>query len=82
MTEYKGKNQKDLIKELSSLKTKLNEFRFAVAGSKAKNVREGRGLRRDIARIMTELSATHVPTVVVSKAVVKARSKTYKRGKK
>ncbi|MDD5318213.1 MAG: 50S ribosomal protein L29 [Candidatus Pacebacteria bacterium] len=56
MSEYKGKNQKDLIKELTEKKSKLNEFRFAVAGSKAKNVREGRVLRRDIARIMTEIS--------------------------
>jgi len=30
-------------------------FRFAIAGSKTKNVREGRNLRRNVARINTLL---------------------------
>lgn len=31
----------------------LRKFRFNIAGSKIKNIREGRALRRDIARIHT-----------------------------
>ncbi len=56
MSEYKDKNQKDLLKSLNEKQTKLGEFRFGTAGSKSKNIREGRSLRRDIARIKTELT--------------------------
>ena len=34
----------------------LRKFRFNIAGSKIKNVREGRSLRRDIGRIKTQLN--------------------------
>ena len=31
-------------------------FRFGAAGSKTRNVKEGRDLRKDIARILTEIN--------------------------
>lgn len=57
MSEFKDKNQKDLIKVLTEKRNALQDFRFGVSGGKAKNVKEGRTLRKDIARIQTELTA-------------------------
>mgnify|MGYP003395192722 CR=1 FL=1 len=55
---------KDLIKKTEKeLKVLLNEkqgalrtFRFSVAGSNTRNVKEGNVLKKDIARIMTLLN--------------------------
>ena len=38
----------------------LRVFRFEGAGSRTRNVREGRELRRDIARILTEIRAREI----------------------
>ena len=54
---FKGQSIEALAKALSEKQTALRNFRFGSAGSKAKNVREGRAIRRDIARIMTEVRA-------------------------
>jgi ribosomal protein L29 len=56
MTSYKGKAENELRKELIEKRGKLRDFRFAMAGSKVKNNREGRQLRREIAQILTELA--------------------------
>jgi ribosomal protein L29 len=56
MTEFKGKTEKDLKKLLADKRKALQTFRFNISGSKTRNVKEGRGLRKDIARIMTELN--------------------------
>jgi len=61
---------KDLIKktdnELKNLlkekKEALRTFHFALAGSKTKNIKEGRSLKKDIARIMTTLNAKKLAT--------------------
>ena len=55
--EIKGKEKNDLEKLLLEKQKALRLFRFGVAGSKAKNVKEGRNLRKDIARILTEVNA-------------------------
>lgn len=57
MTEFKDKNRKDLMETLYEKKDSLQAFRFGGAGSKSRNVKEGRNTRKDIARIMTELTA-------------------------
>lgn len=57
MSEYKGKNKKDLLKTLTEKRDALQAFRFGVSGGKAKNVKEGATLRKDIARILTEINA-------------------------
>ena len=38
----------------------LRVFRFGGAGSRSRNVREGRNLRKDIARLLTELNSRKV----------------------
>ncbi|MEK7134308.1 MAG: 50S ribosomal protein L29 [Patescibacteria group bacterium] len=49
------RTDKDLKQELKDKRENLRAFRFGVSGSKAKNPYEGRILRKEIARIMTEL---------------------------
>ena len=56
MKDIQNKNEKDLIKALHEKEESSRAFRFAISGSKTRNVREGRGLSKDIARIKTELS--------------------------
>ncbi|KKU50157.1 MAG: hypothetical protein UY47_C0007G0015 [Parcubacteria group bacterium GW2011_GWB1_49_7] len=55
-TIYKGKNEKDLAKALYEQREILSKFRFGAAGSRTRNVKEGRAARKEIARIMTELN--------------------------
>lgn len=57
MNSIKKKNEMDLKKDLIELRESLREFRFGVAGSKVRNVREGRNVRKDVARHLTELNA-------------------------
>ncbi len=47
----------DIQKTLNESRKKLQEFRFAVSGSGSKNSMEGRDLKRDVARLLTELKA-------------------------
>lgn len=56
MSEFKNKTEKDLQKALYDKRVAFKNFRFGISGSKIRNVKEGRELKRDIARIMTELS--------------------------
>lgn len=55
-TTYAGKAKQDLVKSLYEKREALKAFRFGEAGSKTRNVKEGSGIRKDIARIMTELN--------------------------
>ena len=55
-TNYSGKTGAELQKALSDKRVVLRDFRFGVAGSRTKNVKEGKMARKDIARIMTELN--------------------------
>lgn len=56
MTEFKGKTKEELSSLLATKQEALRKFRFEVAGSKIRNVKEGRGLRKEIAQIMTEIN--------------------------
>lgn len=55
-TNYKGKSVSDLAKALYDKREVLRNFRFGAAGSKTRNVKEGRNARKEIARILTELN--------------------------
>jgi ribosomal protein L29 len=54
---FTKKKTEELTKELQSLRKKLQEFRFAVSGAAAKNSKEARDIKKNIARILTELTA-------------------------
>jgi ribosomal protein L29 len=56
-SEFKGKNQKELLKVLAEKRNALQEFRLGNARSKTKDVKAGKNIRKDIARIMTEINA-------------------------
>ena len=56
MKEFKDKNKNELKKMLGDKSLALKNFRFGIAGSKIRNVKEGKALRKDIARILTELN--------------------------
>lgn len=56
---FSKKTDSDLEKALREKRKALREFRFGSAGSRTRNVKEGHNLRRDIARILTELNARH-----------------------
>jgi ribosomal protein L29 len=53
---YKDQSAGELQKHLAEKRAALQTFRFGVSGSRTKNVKEGRTLRKDIARIMTVLN--------------------------
>jgi len=57
MKDIKSKTEKDLQKELSKKRELLREFRFGLSGTKVKDVKEGANIKKDIARILTELNA-------------------------
>jgi ribosomal protein L29 len=57
MKEFKDKNVGELESLLLAKREALRVFRFEMAGSKIKNVKAGRGIRVDIARILTEIRA-------------------------
>jgi len=54
---YKGKSVKDLTKTLYEKREALRVFRFGKSGAGTKNVKEAANLRKEIARIMTELNS-------------------------
>ena len=57
MDDLKKKNEKDLRNALAEKREELRSFRFGTAGSKARDVRAQRGVRKEIAQILTELNA-------------------------
>ena len=50
------KNKADLLKELEEKALTLRDIRFGQSGSKTKNVKEYKNIKREIARIRTELT--------------------------
>lgn len=74
MADLKKYTVQDLQKEIAEKREALRVFRFGEAGSRARNVREGRTLRKDIARLLTEMN-TRSAQPEVKKAVKKVASK-------
>lgn len=56
MADISNKSNEEIQKQVIDMRESLRSFRFGGAGSRSRNVREGRTLRRDIARLLTELS--------------------------
>ncbi len=53
--DLKTKTTEELRRLVADNTGKIQAFRFAMAGSKGKNVKEGKNLRKEIARALTEL---------------------------
>lgn len=56
MKDVRKKGEGDLKKMLKEKREALRDFRFAGAGGRTRNVREGRGLRHEIAQILTAMN--------------------------
>lgn len=54
---FKDKTNRDLTKLLGEKKDALSDFRFGISGSKTKNMMNGRNIRKEIAKILTEISS-------------------------
>jgi len=55
-TSYTGQSAQELKKALMDKREAFRNFRFGTAGSKTRNVKEGRAAKKEIARIMTEIT--------------------------
>ncbi len=56
MKELKNKTPQELKKLITDKREILRNFRFGTLGGKSKNVKLGHTTKKEIARIMTELS--------------------------
>lgn len=56
-TDLKNKSDKDLQKDLGSMRESVRAFRFGIAGSKVRNVKEASNTKKQIAQILTEVNA-------------------------
>lgn len=74
MADLKKYSVQDLQKEIAEKREALRLFRFGEAGSRSRNVREGRTLRKDIARLLTELNSRNEKKVT-KKVASKAKNK-------
>lgn len=52
----KGMKGDELEKKLATLGETLRDIRFKAEGAKSKNVKEAKGLKKQIARILTEMN--------------------------
>lgn len=60
MADITKQSVEDLHKAINEKREALRGFRFGGAGSRTRNVREGRNLRKEIARMMTELASRKI----------------------
>ena len=54
--DLRKKTEGELDKELGDKAVALSNFRFGTSGSKTKNVKAGRNLKKEIAQILTILN--------------------------
>ena len=55
--DLKNKSDKDLQKDLGDRREDVRSFRFGIAGSKVRNVKEGRDTKKQNAQILTEVNS-------------------------
>jgi ribosomal protein L29 len=82
MSDFSKQDIEELRKLLADKRESLRVFRFGGAGSRTRNVRAGRNVRREIAQILTELrsrdltvSLDEVPAKSVGKAKIALKRK-------
>lgn len=71
MTDIKKQSIEVLKKEVAEKREALRVFRFGETGTRTRNVREGRTIRREIARILTELKNRETDEALATKATKK-----------
>jgi ribosomal protein L29 len=60
MSDFTKQSVEELKQSVAEKREALRTFRFGGAGSRTRNVREGRTLRREIAQILTEMRAREI----------------------
>ena len=60
MTTLEKNSIEDLQKMIADKREALRVFRFGGAGSRTRDVRSGRNLRKEIAQAMTEIKAREI----------------------
>lgn len=60
MTDLSKYTVEQLRAEVAEKREALRTFRFGEAGSRSRNVREGRNLRKEIARLLTEARSREI----------------------
>lgn len=58
--ELKGKSKKEMENFLAEKRVQLTELKFKVATDSLKDVRELRVIKKDIARLLTELNSLEI----------------------
>lgn len=53
---YKDKSDSELHRILAEKREELRKLRFGVAGSKSRDTKKGKNVRKEIARVLTELN--------------------------
>ncbi len=62
MADLKQQSVEELESAITNTREALRVFRFGGAGSRSRNVREGRDLRKTIARLLTEKRQRSIST--------------------
>ncbi|MDO8552362.1 MAG: 50S ribosomal protein L29 [bacterium] len=57
MNAIKTQSTEELLRIVAEKREALRVFRFGGAGSRVRNVRDGRNMRREIAQILTEVQS-------------------------
>ncbi len=57
MADIRKQTVEEIQRAIADKREQLRTFRFSEAGTRTRNVKEGRTLRKDIARMLTELNA-------------------------
>lgn len=57
ITDIRKLGDKEIAKLLLEKRGEVRQFRFDIAGSKAKNVKTGSNTKKDVARLLTELAS-------------------------
>ncbi|MEK7133615.1 MAG: 50S ribosomal protein L29 [Patescibacteria group bacterium] len=60
MIDFSKQDVAELQKLVADKRESLRTFRFGGAGSRTRNTREGRNVRKEIAQILTELRAREI----------------------
>ena len=78
MADITSKSVDSLQVELAEKRESLRVYRFGGAGSRSRDVKGGRGIRKEIARILTELNSrikASKPNLSASKKEVAKKAK-------
>jgi len=59
-TDFKTKNKTELINLFKEKKESIRNFNFGTSGSKTRNVKEAKKLKKEIAQILTVLNSQKI----------------------